>query len=146
MTQGTQKLVYIVENILYENHIRSGRRRIAREIVDAVTEWIGDDMSKKDWDLYHGFPSELEPIVRQLRSGFGFEPMKDENAQEVYRWLAEQGKDKISRFIKWATEPERVQYVGKYRRSPGLIKTEWKLAFIQGTPEILRNQDGSLNV
>lgn len=146
MTSGTQKLVYKVEDILYQNHIRSGKRRIAREIVDAVMELMGDDMSKRDFDLAHNFPLELNPIVRQLESGLGVVMMRDENAVEVYRWLAEQGKDKISKFIQWATAAERVQYVGKYRRSPGLIKTEWKLALMGADNTITRNDDGSLYV
>lgn len=146
MSQGTQKLVYTVENILYENHIKNGRRRIAREIVEAVEEWMGDDMSRKDFDLAHGFPSDLNPIVKQLESGLGIVMMRDDAAIELYKWLAEQGREKIGKFIQWATAPERVQYVGKYRRSPGLIRTEWKLAFMGTDNNITRNDDGSLYV
>jgi hypothetical protein len=146
MKIGTQKLKYKVESILYENHVRTGRRRIAGEIVDAIMEIMGDDMSKKDWNLFHSFPQELEPVVLQLRQGFNFEPKRDEIAIETYTWLKEQGKEKLAAFIRWATDKERVQYVGKYRNNPGMIKNDWKLAFDHNAPAIIRNDDGSLNV
>jgi hypothetical protein len=146
MKVGTQKLIYEVEDVLYRNHVTSGKRRIAKEIVERVMELIGDDMSKKDWNQYHGFPQDLEPVVRQLERGLGVVMMRDEKAIETYKWLAEKGAEKIKMFINWATASERVQYIGKYRRSPGLIQVEWKEAFKQTAPAVTRNADGSFNV
>lgn len=145
MKIGTQQLKYKVENILYENHVKSGRRRIAGEIVDTIIELMGDDMSKREWDAAHNFPHDLEPVVMQIRKGFNFEPKRDDLAIDIYKWLKEQGREKLDAFIRWATEKERVQYVGKYR-NPGMIKNDWKLAFDNEAPAIIRNADGSLNV
>lgn len=148
MKIGTQQ----IQHIIYEQLTRAraevpgGRGKFAKDTAKLIYDALESDMSKKDWDLFHGFPSELEPVVNQLRRGFGFEPMRDESAQEVYRWLAEQGEDKINKFIQWATAPERVQYITKYRKSPGLIKTEWRLAFMGTENKITRNDDGSLYV
>lgn len=145
MKIGTQQLKYKVENILFENHVKSGRRRIAGEIVDMLMEFMEDDMSKKDWNMVHGFPQDLESVVLQIRKGMNFEPKRDELAIEIYKWLKDQGREKLDVFIRWATEKERVQYVGKYR-NPGMIKNDWKLAFDVEAPAIIRNSDGSLNV
>jgi hypothetical protein len=71
---------------------------------------------------------------------------RDNEAIEVYRWLAEQGKDKIKQFILWATDVERVQFVGKYRNTPGYIKNDWKIAFTSQGKAVTHNEDGSLNV
>ena len=128
MKTGTQTIIYKIEDVLFHNHIKS-KRRIARQIWEAIEPLIGDDMSKKDFDLAYNFPQELNPIVQQLERGLGVSMMKDEKAIEVYRWLAEQGREKIKVFIGWATDSERVQFIGKYRRSPGLIRVEWKEAF-----------------
>jgi len=149
MNFGTQD----IQDIIYQQVKRAGYKggiphgKFAKDTAKLVYELIGDnDMSKKDWNLFHDFPQELEAVVKQLRVGFGWEPMKDDNAKEVYTWLKEQGRDKIAVFIRWATDTERVQYAGKYRKSPGLIKTEWKLAFKEQQTTFTRNDDGSINV
>ena len=130
MKTGTQQLVYKVENILYENHVKNGRRRIAHEIVDEIMRLIGDEM-KNDWNLAHAFPKELEPIVRKMEKEFGINMMRDEEAIEVYRWITEQEKEgkPLARFIEWATSDEQIRYVAKYRLNPGLIRNDYRIAF-----------------
>lgn len=130
MKYGTQKLVYQVENILYENHIRNGRRRIANEIVDTIMELLEADMNK-DWNMGHNFPTELETTVRKLERGLGINLMRDDNAIEVYRWIKEQdekGKS-IQKFIEWALQDEQRKYISKYRFNPGLLKNDYPFAF-----------------
>lgn len=129
MKIGTQKLVYTVENILYENHVKNGRRRIANEIVEAIMELIGEDMNKV-WNAAHNFPVELEPIVRRLEKGLSMMLKRDEISAEVYRWLIEQEQEgrKIEKWIEWATADERVKFISQYR-SVGVIKAHYKLAF-----------------
>lgn len=148
MNFGTQH----IQDIIYQQVKRAGYKggipygKFAKDTAKLVYELIGDDMSKREFDLVHNFPQELEPIVSQLSKGFGFLMMRDENAIEVYNWLKEQGRDKIAVFIKWATDDERVKFVGKYRKAPGLIKTEWRLAFKEQQVNFTRNADGSINV
>lgn len=148
MNFGTQH----IQDIIYQQVKRAGYKggiphgKFAKDTAKLIFELIGDDVSKRDWNLAYNFPQELEPIVAQLSKGFGFEMMRDDNAKEVYTWLKEQGRDKIAAFIKWATDAERVKYVMKYRKAPGLIKTEWKSAFTEQQNTITRNDDGSLYV
>lgn len=134
--QGTKQLEYLVENILFESHYKGsvGRRRLARQIVEAVVSNYQPEetMHNKQWDLAYDFPADLAPIVEKLERALGLRNMKrDERAKEVYRWVIEQeaaGK-KIVKFSEWALQPERSQYVGKYRNNPEQIKTDWLKAF-----------------
>lgn len=130
MKIGTQKLKYTVENILYENHIINGRRRIANEIVDTIMEMIGDDMNL-EFNLGHGFPPELESIVRKLERGLGLMLKRDEDSIEVYKFIKEQEQNgrSVDKFIQWATSEERARFIAKYRNSPGLIKIDYAFAF-----------------
>lgn len=130
MKIGTQKLRYAVENILYENHVIKGRRRIANEIVDEFEKLMGDDMNI-EWNMGHGFPQDLESIVRKLERGLGLTLPRDTDAAETYRWLKEQEQNgrPVSKFIEWALSKERAQYVNKYRKSPGLFKVDYEFAF-----------------
>ena len=148
MKIGTQQ----IQNAIYEQLTRArvdvpgGRNKFAKDLAKIIYELIGDDMSNRDWDAMHGFPEDLVPLVRKLQTGLGLRMKRDEDAIAVYRWLSEQGDDKIKHFIKWATAEERVQYVGKYRNSPEAIKIDWKMAFKETSPAVMRNADGSLNV
>jgi len=105
MKIGTQKLKYTVETILYENHIINGRRRIANEIVDTIMELIGGDMNL-EWNLGHGFPQDLEKVVRELERGLGLNMPRDTDAAETYRWIKEQAQNgrPVSKFIVWALD------------------------------------------
>jgi hypothetical protein len=134
--QGTKQLEYLVENMLFEAHYKGsvGRRRLARQIVEAVVENYQPEkiMRNKQWDLAHDFPADLAPIVEKLERALGLRNMmRDERAQEIYRWLIEQeaaGKT-IKTFAEWALQPERAQFVGKYKKTPEAIKTDWSFAF-----------------
>lgn len=134
MKAGTKKLQYDIEGILYDHHVTGSRRRIAKAIVDAVTAWVGDDDMNREWNIGHGFPEALEPIVRKLEEGLGLRMKRDDGAAKVYEWVAEQEKNghPMSKFIAWATDKARVQYVGKYRNSPEAIRIDYKMAFESG--------------
>lgn len=133
MPKGLKKLEYEVENILYERGLRSGSKKVAREIVQLIADDLLEGkeektpMNNKQWNMAYGFPAELEPIIQKLEKGLGIENLKrDEVAIEVYRWVSQQPD--IDRFIEWATSKERVQFVAKYRTNPRQIKNEWQLA------------------
>jgi hypothetical protein len=130
MKVGTQTLVYKVENILYENHVKNGRRRIANEIVDEIMSLIGGEVNT-EWNIGHGFPQDLEAVVRKFERGLGLTMPRDTDAAETYRWIKEQEQNgrPIKKFIEWAISVERAQYVGKYRKSPGLLKIDYEFAF-----------------
>lgn len=104
----------------------------ADELTAEIMELIGDDMRNKEWDLIHSFPAELATIVDRLERGLGLRNMmRDERAQEVYRWIIEQEKEgkSLKVFISWALDAERARYVGKYRNNPDAIKTDYQMAF-----------------
>lgn len=105
--------------------------RVMRDELNKIDE--GGDVNSKEWNLTHNFPSELEPIIQKFERGLGLSNMmRDENAIEIYRWVA--GQNGIETFIAWATAPERAQFIGKYKKNPGLIKIDWKAAVDAITP------------
>ena len=118
---------------------------VAEEIYE-LFEGSEPEMSKRDWNLIHNFPPELEPIVKQFEKGFSFLMKRDEQAQDVYRWISEQDRKQVKMFIAWALDVERVKFVGKYRNEPGHIKNDWKLAMQGQSSTITKNEDGSINV
>lgn len=131
--QGTKNLEYIVENLLFEAHYKGnvGRRRLARQIVEAITE-KDEPMRNKQWDLAHDFPADLAPMVEKLERALGLRNMKrDDRAVEVYRWVVEQeaAGQTVQKFAEWAKMPERVQFIGKYKNNPEAIQRDWALAF-----------------
>jgi hypothetical protein len=150
MNFGSQQ----IRDIIFDQAKRAGLRgyplgKFAKDTSKMIYELIEESeptVSKKEWNLVHNFPQDLEPIIRQLNKGFNFQMKRDDEAIEVYRWLAEQGKDKIKQFILWATDVERVQFVGKYRNTPGYIKNDWKIAFTSQGKAVTHNEDGSLHV
>lgn len=134
--QGTKQLEYLVENMLFEAHYKGnvGRRRLARQIVESVVSNYQPEetMRNKQWDMAHDFPSDLAPIVEKLERTLGLRNMmRDERAQEVYRWIIEQESigNSIKKFSEWALQPERAQFVSKYKKTPEAIKTDWQFAF-----------------
>jgi hypothetical protein len=130
-----QKLIYDVENILYQAHYMSGRRRVAKEIVNTIMDYVDGEIMKanKDWNLYHDFPQHLEPLVRRIEKGLHFElfPRTDE-AAKVYEWILEQEREgrKLETWIAWANNPERQKYAGKYKARPLNIQADYPQAFI----------------
>ena len=136
MSKGIKNLEYDVEDMLYQAGVRNGKRKLSQKIVKHIAD---DLLENKDmngaWNAAHAFPQELESTVKKFERGFGISLMRDEAAVEIYRWIAEQKPADVDKFIAWATAEERVQYIGKYRKSPGLIKAEWKLAFPKSTSE-----------
>ena len=127
-SKGTDDIAYQIWKALKDSGANVSKKhlRIMRDELNDIDE--GDDVKNKEWNLAHNFPSELEAVVQKLEKGLGLSNlMRGSEAVEVYRWISEQkGLDK---FIEWATSPERVQYVGKYKKNIGLIKVEWKSAF-----------------
>lgn len=127
-SKGTDDVAYELWKALKNSgaNVTKNHLRVMREILTDLDEG-NDDMRNRQWNMVHGFPTELEPVIQKLEKGLGVSNMmRDENAIEVYRWVAEQKN--LSKFIEWATMPERVQFIGKYKKNPGLIKVEWKAA------------------
>lgn len=126
---------YIVEDLLFTANYKGnvGRRRLARQIVEELSKHLEDEpMRNKQWDLAHNFPSDLSSLVERLERELGLRNMmRDERAVKVYRWVAEQEANgqTVKKFAEWALQPERVQYVGKYKNTPEAIQRDWVLAF-----------------
>lgn len=133
MNINREKLEYDVENILYEAHFGSGRRKVAKRIVRHIMDQVdGGDMNKQ-WNIAHDFAPELEKVARRLETGLALNLFKrTPEAAEVYKWILseeEQGRD-LDKFMKWAMAEERVRYVGKYRARPENIIADYPQAFI----------------
>lgn len=135
MKTGTDQVKHKVLHYLkkYKAVLRGAKYgEFADELTAEIMKLIGDDMRNKEWDDWHGFPEELRVIVTRLERFLNLRNMmRDERAVEVYQWIAEQesaGKT-IAKFADWALQPERAQFVGKYKKTPEAIKTDWALAF-----------------
>lgn len=130
-----------IRDIIYNNAKRAGFKggmpygKFAKDTADLIYEMITNkepDMRNKEWDDWHGFPDELKLIVTRLEKFLNLRNMmRDERAVEVYQWVADQEKagKTIAKFAEWALQPERAQFVGKYKKTPEAIKTDWQLAF-----------------
>lgn len=132
---GTDEIAYELFKALKSNGVNVSLdkfKKIVRNRLNELDEGTPAKkekapMNNKEWNMYHEFPKELEPIIKKLEKGLGIENLKrDDVAIEVYRWVAEQPD--IDRFIEWATSKERVQFVAKYRTNPRQIKNEWQLS------------------
>lgn len=143
---------YDIQKIIYQNAISAkypGASKFAKDtakLVWAMIEERQGDMSKRDWNMIHGVPDDLEKLIKRLeRTLGGYTFKRDEKSLEVYRWVQEQPEEKLKAFIVWATDPERVQFIGKYRNNPGAIQFDWE----QAKPKeqtFVKNEDGSLYV
>lgn len=150
MNVGTEQIKHKILRALKRSnaHLKQTRYgEFADDLAEEIYELLGEpDMSKKDWDLYHQFPPELLPIVKKLERALGgFTFKRDEQAQEVYRWVAEQPEKDLRRFIAWAIAPERIAFVAKYRNNPATIRFDWENEMLKEQAVTL-NADGSYNV
>lgn len=133
-SKGTDDIAYQLWKSLRDSgaNLTKNHLRVMRETLTGLDEG-SEEVKSKEWNLAHDFPAELEPIIQRLEKGLGLSNlMRDANAIEVYRWIA--GQSGLDRFIEWATSPERVQFIGKYKKNIGLIKVEWKAAAENTTP------------
>jgi len=134
MKIGTEQIKHKIIDKLKKNkaHLKGVKHGdFADELAKEIMELIGDDMRNKEWDLIHSFPAELAAIVDRLERGLGLRNMmRDERAQEVYRWIIEQEKDgkSLKVFISWALDAERVRFVGKYKNNPDAIRVDYQAA------------------
>jgi len=136
MPKGVKNLELKFRDMLKQSGRGKGSATLARQMSQVADEYLTEAQNMNGaWNAAHAFPQELESVVKKFERGFGISLMRDEAAAEIYRWIAEQKPVDIDKFIAWATAAERVQYIGKYRKSPGLIKAEWKLAFPKSTSE-----------
>lgn len=126
---GTEKIKRMILKAL-KNHGASFKRTrygvFADELANEIYGLIGGEMNL-EWNSVHGFPNELEPLVRKLERGLGLRMKRDERAVEVYQWIREQGDERLKAFIKWATDPERARFLGKYRNSPEAIQIDYQM-------------------
>lgn len=131
-TIGADQLSWDLYNAIKETKYMGVKVRT--KLRDVLEEKIGkeDNMRNKQWDGLHDVPSDIAKIVDRLERALGLRNMmRDERAVEVYQWIAEQestGKT-IAKFADWALQPERAQFVGKYKKTPEAIKTDWQIAF-----------------
>ena len=134
MKIGTEQIKHKIIDKLKKNkaHLKGVKHGdFADKLAKEIMELIGDDMRNKEWDLIHSFPAELAAIVDRLERGLGLRNMmRDERAQEVYRWIIEQEKDgkSLKVFISWALDAERVRFVGKYKNNPDAIRVDYQAA------------------
>lgn len=134
MNFGTQQIEdKIVSQLKQANaKLNCGYGKFAKDLAKRIYELMEGSTVDAQWNFVHNFPPELEAVVRKLERGLGLRNMKrDEGAIEIYKFMIEQEKTGclISQFITWATEPERVKFVGKYRNSPEAIQLDYKQVF-----------------
>jgi hypothetical protein len=135
MKIGTDQIRYEIIKRLkkYDAYLKGiNRGDFADELAGEIIKLFGDDMRNKEWDLIHSFPAELAAIVDRLERGLGLRNMmRDDRAQEVYRWIIDQEKEgkSLKVFISWALDAERARFVGKYKNNPDAIKTDYQMAF-----------------
>lgn len=133
-TLGCDQLSWELYNAIKDTKYISKITRIKMRDVLELHLGNEDDMKNKQWDAAHGFPAELVPIVDKLERALGLRNMmRDERAQDVYRWLIEQEKAgrTIAKFAEWASMPERAAYISKYKKNPDAIKTDWGIVFTE---------------
>lgn len=131
MNLNREKLIWDVEDILYRNHFGSGRKRVAKEIVNHIMDKV-DDMNKQ-WNLAHDFPVELEKAVRRFERELGILLKRTPEARKSYEYILEQEQQgrKFERFAKWANNPDRIQYKPKYFSKPEYLQIDYEQAFIE---------------
>lgn len=132
MKTGTEQIKRLIQRALKKHNARlDGARwgKFADELAGEIYALIGDDMGKRDWNMAHGVSDDMESFIRRLEKALGGYVFKrDEKSLEVYRWVMAQPEEKIRAFIVWATNPERVQFIGKYRNNPGAIQFDFEQA------------------
>ena len=134
---GTEPVKRKVMNKLkkYKAVLRGiGYGEFADEIVSEFFELLGDSMNHEVKTLARGrgIPEEVLKMCERVEKAFGFDAMNlTDKDIEIYKWLIEKNKEgqTIERFVEWAREPERAQFIRKYRNSTGNIKNDWNLAF-----------------
>lgn len=147
MNVGTEQIKHLILRALKKHKanlrgIRYGE--FADDLSNEIYELFGGEML--ELDLLHDVPLDLLPLIKKLERGLGgFSFPRDKQSLDVYRWISEQPKGDLQKFIKWATAPDRVQYVGKYRKNTGTIQFDWEQA-VKNNDAIIRNEDGSINV
>ncbi|MBI3175852.1 MAG: hypothetical protein HYZ25_19190 [Chloroflexi bacterium] len=99
---------------------------LARKIVNMVQ---AGSRSRDKNQLNHldYFSPEVAEIVEKIEGKLGIELPNNDDALEVYKWLAEQNPTKLDKFLAWAMDGERAPYVSKYRNSPGLLRKEFEV-------------------
>lgn len=149
MKTGTEQIKRLILGALKKSNARLDGVKygaFADALAGEIYALIGDEMSKRDWNMIHGVPDDLEKLIRRLERVLGGYTFKrDEKSLEVYRWVQEQPEEKLKAFIVWATDPERVKFIGKYRNNPGAIQFDWEQAKPK-EPTFTKNSDGSLYV
>ncbi len=133
MKTGTEQIKRLIMSKLGDHNavLRGiGYGKFAGELANEIFELIGGDMDAS-WNTGHGFPQELEGIVRILEKGLGIILSRKPETIETYQWIKEQNEKgrSVKRFIEWATGAEQAKFVGKYRFNPGLIKLDYQYAF-----------------
>lgn len=129
-----------IKQLIYDQLVRAnanlpiGRNKFSKDLAKKIYELLEPEMNA-EWNNAHGFPQELEQIVRKLENGLGLRMKRDERAAEVYKWIIEQEKNgrSVGKFIAWAVDRQRVQFVGKYRNSPEAIRIDYKMVFEGGS-------------
>ena len=146
MNVGTEQIKYKILRALKKHKavlrgIKYGE--FADDLSEEIFELIGGEML--EMDLMHNIPTNIMQLIRKLERGLGgYKFPRDEQALEVYRWILEQPEKELKTFITWATELDRIQYVGKYRNNPLAIQFDWEQARPANTVTV--NDDGSFNV
>jgi hypothetical protein len=148
-TYDIEKVIWKQIDMGVEVRCKGGTKKyvkdLAKQIYKFLEENIGDDMSNKDFMLAHGVTPEMDKFIQRLERALGGYLFKrDEKSLEVYKWIMAQPEEKLKAFIVWATAPERVQFIGKYKNNPATIQFDWEQ--VKNTSTITRNEDGSLYV
>lgn len=129
MKTGTEDIKHLILRSLRKYNVRLNGIKYgayADELAEQLFELIGDDMGKRDWSLVHGIPADIEKFIRHMERALGGYMFKrDDNSLEVYKWIMAQPETKLKAFIEWATAPERIQFIGKYRNNPATIQFDW---------------------
>lgn len=146
MNVGTEEIKHrILKSLKKHKAVLRGIRygEFADDLTAEICGLFGGEMLAMD--IGHDIPTEIIELIQKLERNLGGMKFKrDPESLDVYKWILEQPAGELQMFFKWATAPDRRQYVGKYRKSPGAIRFDWSQA--QQQERIIRNEDGSLNV
>jgi hypothetical protein len=131
--------MYDVESILYEAHFMHGRRKVAKDIVNMIMDYVdsqnGGAMNQdmKVEARARGVSEQSIKLSERIGKALGFDVMPlTPAACEVYEWVAEQEAkgQKIETFAAWAKGKDRIDYIRMYRKDASNIKIDWPRAFV----------------